>query len=93
MRRTEAARSTSGLTIAPEYVRYELLHGVKIAHNYMHDIYSQGAEESASGQGARLPASVRTPPVASPNGADGANSVKPAPRGEAAEPPRSTDAP
>ena len=90
---TQAARSTSGLTIAPEYVRYELLHGVKIAHNYMHDIYSQGAEESASGQRARLPTPVRTPPLASSNDADGANPVKPAPRGEPAEPPRPTDAP
>jgi amino acid transporter len=88
---TQTARSTSGLTIAPEYVRYELLHGVKIAHNYMHDIYSQGAEESASGQEARLPASIRTPPLGSPNGADGANPVKPAPRGKPAEPPHSTD--
>jgi amino acid transporter len=90
---TQTARSASGLTIAPEYVRYELLHGVKIAHNYMHDIYSQGAEESASGPRARLPAPVRTPPLASPNGADGANPVKPAPRGKPAEPPRSTDTP
>jgi amino acid transporter len=87
---TQTARSASGLTIAPEYVRYELLDGVKIAHNYMHDIYSQGAEESASGQGARLPASTRTP-LASPNGVDGANPVKPAQRSEPAEPPRSTD--
>jgi amino acid transporter len=38
---TQAARSDSRLMIAPEYVRYELLDGVKIAHNYMHDIYSQ----------------------------------------------------
>jgi amino acid transporter len=90
---TQTARSTSGLTIAPEYVRYELLHGVKIAHNYMHDIYSQGTEESASGPRARLPAPVRTPPLASSNGADEANPVKPAPPGEPAEPPRPTDTP
>ncbi len=37
---TQAARSNSRLMIAPEYVRYELLDGVKIAHNYMHDVYS-----------------------------------------------------
>jgi amino acid transporter len=90
---TQTARSTSGLTIAPEYVRYELLHGVKIAHNYMHDIYSQGAEESASAHGTRPPASLRTPPLAYPNGADGAHPVRPAPRRESAEPPRSSDTP
>ena len=37
---TQAARSDSRLMIAPEYVRYELLDGVKIAHNHMHGIYS-----------------------------------------------------
>jgi amino acid transporter len=37
---TQATRSNSRLMIAPDYVRYELLDGVKIAHNYMHDIYS-----------------------------------------------------
>jgi len=40
---TQAARSDSRLMIAPEYVRYELLDGVKIAHNYLHDIYSHPA--------------------------------------------------
>jgi hypothetical protein len=37
---TQATRSNSRLMIAPEYVRYELLDGIKIAHNYLHDIYS-----------------------------------------------------
>ena len=53
---TQAARSNSRLMIAPEYVRYELLDGVKIAHNYMHDLYSQGAEEDAIGSGILSPA-------------------------------------
>jgi amino acid transporter len=77
---TQATRSNSRLMIAPEYVRYELLNGVKIAHNHMHDIYAQGAEEPATGARAQPPippragqngagalGSRRTPPVVSPD--------------------------
>jgi hypothetical protein len=80
------------LMIAPEYVRYELLNGVKIAHNRMHDIYAQGAEETAREQGARSPSLVPTPPLANPransNGAGGARTGRSAPPG--ASPPDRT---
>jgi hypothetical protein len=82
---TQAARSNSRLMIAPEYVRYELLDGVKIAHNYMHDLYSQGAEEDTigpGGSGILSPAPVRTPPAATLDG----NPVRPAPRVTPADP-------
>jgi amino acid transporter len=89
---TQAARSNSRLMIAPEYVRYELLNGVKIAHNHLHDIYAQGAEETAREQGARSPSLVPTPPLAnsraSSNGAGGARSGRSAPPG--ASPPDRT---
>jgi hypothetical protein len=90
---TQAARSNSRLMIAPEYVRYELLDGVKIAHNRMHDIYSQSAEENARGQEARGQAPVPTPPLAGSTGADGTHPTSSGPPIERANPTRSTDTP
>jgi hypothetical protein len=90
---TQAARSNSRLMIAPEYVRYELLDGVKIAHNRMHDIYSQSAEENAREQGARAQAPVPTPPLAGSTGVDGAHPTPSASPVERAKPTRSTDTP
>jgi amino acid transporter len=79
---TQAARSNSRLMIAPEYVRYELLDGVKIAHNYMHDLYSQGPEEDDIGSGLLSPTPARTPPLAPLDG----SSVRPASRATPADP-------
>jgi amino acid transporter len=82
---TQAARSDSRLMIAPEYVRYELLDGVKIAHNYMHEIYSQGAEENVRATGARPTGTAgpaRTAPQANLNG----NASRSTPRATPADP-------
>jgi amino acid transporter len=89
---TQAARSNSQLMIAPEYVRYELLNGVKIAHNRMHDLYSQGAEEIARGQGGRPSAPVATAPPARPKGAD-RGSARKTPPVVAPDPRHPTDKP
>jgi len=78
---TQSASAQSGLIIAPEYVRYELVDGVKIAHNVMHEIYLQGAngqrapsvEEIARRQGSRsAQAPIPTPPLAAPDSAGAA---------------------
>jgi len=103
---TQAARSNSRLMIAPEYVRFQLIDGVKIAHNVMHDIYLQhahgtrpnGVEAPFRRQGSPLRAPVPAPPLATPNAAppptseraDTANEAGPARVTDPVDPPPET---
>jgi amino acid transporter len=70
-------RAKSGMAVSPEYVRYQVVDGVQIAHNVLHELYAHAATHAPGSPSTppRPPAS-RAPtsgPQAHPSGPSNAN--------------------
>jgi len=48
---SRALPSESGMAVAPDYVRYTRVDGVNVAHNVLHELFTQGPDASASRRG------------------------------------------
>jgi hypothetical protein len=67
-----AIRAKSGMAVSPEYVRYQVVDGVQIAHNVLHELYAHAAHapgvlpSPATGRTLASSASAGSPSVAAP---------------------------